>query len=390
MRRTAAHVGLVVGSLIVALLLAEITLRFLGITHPVFMAYNPIRGAAAHRPGAKGWFTEEGRAYVTISSAGLRDQEHDLQKPAGSIRIAILGDSYAEAFQVEAENAFWSVMRLQLGKCEALHGREIEVINFGVNNYGTGLEWITLQQHAWKYDPDIVLLAFLTGNDLRDNTFALEQIPGRSYFSLQGDNLVLEPPRSSPTSGVRQLLGVALHDFLLDHSRIVQLVMHYRALGQRAAQIKMLVSDSIEAGLDNQVYREPRDENWRSAWEITEAIILAMNREVRARGKVLFVATLSNGMQVHPDRRARLAFAKRLDVNDLLYPDRRIIDLALTARIPSVMLVPELLDWAERNATCVHGFQNATPCDGHWNQHGHRLAGEILARELCAQVLSKS
>ncbi|MCM3906292.1 MAG: hypothetical protein ND866_31780 [Pyrinomonadaceae bacterium] len=167
---------------------------------------------------------------------------------------------------------------------------------------------------------------------------------------------------------MRQLLGVTLHDFLLDHSRIFQLVIHYRAISQEAAQFKRISPDSIEAGLDNQVYREPQDENWRSAWEITEAIIRAMNREVRARGKVLFVATLSSGMQVHPDRSERSVFTKRLEVTDLLYPDRRIIDLARTERIPSGMLVPELLDWAERNATCVHGFQNATPCGGHWNQ----------------------
>jgi len=386
MRRIAANVGLVVFSLMTAILLAEVMLRLLGITHPVFMAYDPVMGLSAHRPGAKGWFTEEGRAYVTINSAGLRDREHDLEKPPGTIRIAVLGDSYAAALQVAMENAFWSVMERELEKCKALQGRKIEVINFGVSSYGTGLEWITLQKRAWKYDPDIVLLAFLTGNDIRNNTFALEQSPVRYYFSLRGDSLVLEPPRSNPTSGVRQLLGVTLHDFLLDHSRIVQIVMHYRAL--EGAQIKRISQDSIEAGLDNQVYREPQDENWRSAWEVTEAIIRAMNREVRARGKVLFVATLSNGMQVHPDRSERSVFTKRLALTDLLYPDRRIIDLARAERIPSGMLVPELLDWAERNATCVHGFQNATPCGGHWNQQGHRLAGEILAREICAQVLS--
>ncbi|MEO7863444.1 MAG: SGNH/GDSL hydrolase family protein [Nitrospirales bacterium] len=389
MGRIAANVGLVGVSLMVAILLAEITLRLLGITHPVFMAYDPVRGFTANRPGAEGWFTEEGRAYVRINSAGLRDREHDLEKSPGTIRIAVLGDSYAAALQVEMENAFWSVMEHDLEQCDALQGRKIEVINFGVASYGTGLEWMTLQKQAWKYDPDIVLLALLTGNDIRNNSYALEQSPVRYYFSLQGGNLVLAPPRSSPTSGVRQLLGVTLHDFLLDQSRIVQLVMYYRAQNQESAQTKRISRDSVEAGLDNEVYREPQDENWRSAWEITEAIIRAINREVRAHGKVLFVATLSNGMQVHPDRSERSAFTKRLEVTDLLYPDRRIIALARTEHIPFGMLVPELLDWAEQNATCVHGFQNATPCGGHWNQQGHRLAGKVLAREICAQVLSK-
>lgn len=388
MRRIASNVGLLVVSLIVAILLAEIVLRFLGITHPVFMAYDPVMGFTANRPGAKGWFTDEGRAYVTINSAGLRDQEHDLRKPLGTLRIAVLGDSFAAAFQVEMENTFWSVMERNLEKCSALRGRKIEVINFGVSSYGTGSEWIVLQKQAWKYDPDIVLLAFLTGNDIRNNSFALEQSPVRYYFSLRGTGLTLESPRSRSTSGVRQLLGLTRHDFLLDHSRIVQLIMRYRALNEEVAKSKRVTPDSVEAGLDNQIYREPQDENWRSAWETTEAIIRAMNGEIRAHGKALFIATLSNGMQVHPDRSERSVFTQRLEVTDLLYPDRRIIELARSERIASWMLVPELRDWSERNNTCVHGFQNATPCGGHWNQYGHRVAGEIIAREICAQILS--
>jgi hypothetical protein len=120
MQRIAANIALVAISLVVAILLSEITLRFLGVTHPVFMAHDPVRGMAAHRPGAKRWFTEESLAYVAINSTGLRDREHNLNKSPETIRIAVLGDSFAEALQVEMENAFWSVMERQLDKCDAL------------------------------------------------------------------------------------------------------------------------------------------------------------------------------------------------------------------------------------------------------------------------------
>lgn len=167
-------------------------------------------------------------------------------------------------------------MERQLDKCDALQRRKIEVINFGVSGYGTGQELITLQKRAWQYNPDIVLLAFLTGNDFRDNTFALGRSPDRYCYSLNHGNLVLGMPRSRATSGVRQLLGVTISDFLLDHSRVVQLAMHYRSLNQKAALLKALSSDSIEAGLDNQIYREPQGSAWRSVWEITETVIWAM------------------------------------------------------------------------------------------------------------------
>jgi hypothetical protein len=109
-----------------------------------------------------------------------------------------------------------------------------------------------------------------------------------------------------------------------------------------------------------------------------------MNREITARGKQFFIATLSNGIQVHPDASKREVYALRLGVADLYYPDNRIINLARQEGIASVMLAPRLLDWAQKNNTCVHGFENAIPCGGHWNEHGHRLSGEILSREICA------
>ena len=51
-----------------ATLLAELMLKLMGITYPVFMAYDHVRGSSANRQGAKGWFTKEGRRYVTINT----------------------------------------------------------------------------------------------------------------------------------------------------------------------------------------------------------------------------------------------------------------------------------------------------------------------------------
>lgn len=64
----------------------------------------------ALRPGMEGWFRKEGESYVRINSDGLRDRQHTKAKPENTLRIAVLGDSYAEALQVPMEQAFWAVM----------------------------------------------------------------------------------------------------------------------------------------------------------------------------------------------------------------------------------------------------------------------------------------
>ena len=66
------------------------------------------------RPGAKGYWTTEGRGYISINSDGLRDHEHPISHPANTLRIAVLGDSYAEALQVNEPEAFWAIMGKEL------------------------------------------------------------------------------------------------------------------------------------------------------------------------------------------------------------------------------------------------------------------------------------
>ena len=113
LRSVAARLGLVVIGGLFGLLLAEILLRLLGVAYPLPDYPDPYCGSRL-RPGFQGWFTKEGRASATINSAGFRDREHPLAKPPDTIRIAVLGDSFAEAVQVPLELTFWSVLEDEL------------------------------------------------------------------------------------------------------------------------------------------------------------------------------------------------------------------------------------------------------------------------------------
>src|SRR5258708_40180650 len=93
------NAALVVAGTAVALVLAEAGLRVAGFSYTNFWEPDPLTGSAL-RPGMEGWQRDENRVYVKISAQGLRDREHEVRKPAGVYRIAVLGDSYAEALSV--------------------------------------------------------------------------------------------------------------------------------------------------------------------------------------------------------------------------------------------------------------------------------------------------
>ena len=380
MRRWLANALLAGIGLAVGLGLAEAALRIAGVGYPSFYIPDRLRGAA-HRPGAEGWFRREGESYVRINSAGLRDREHERPKPPGRFRIAFLGDSFAEAMPVDAGQAFWAVAERSLTKCPALTGREVEAINFGVSGYGTAQEIETLRHEVWDYEPDLVVLAFLTGNDLRNNMRELEGDPMRPYFVVRDGQLVLDDSfLVSPEWRRTQTWWWRTKNAAIAKLRTLQVIHEAR---------NALLRNRLEAGeheAERLIYQPPQDEIWTQAWDVTERMLRLLRDEVAARGARFELLILSNWRQVHPNPKVRAQEAESLGIANLRYPDRRLVAFANSEGIDVLNVVDPLAAAAESSGLCLHGFANAIPCGGHWNAEGHRLGGERLAERLCQQL----
>jgi len=372
------------------LILCEIGLHIGGVSYPSFFTADEYRGVAL-RPGAEGWWLQEGEAYIRINSAGLRDREHTKVKPAKTVRIAVLGDSYAAAFQVSMEDTFWSVMERELGQCALFAGRRVEVINFGVSGYGTVQELMTLRHYVWDYDPDVVVLAFTTGNDVRNNLRALEADPLKPYLVYEDGKLILDSSfRETPEFRARETVIAQVFYGLLNYSRTLQVLNQLRNTinnRQGLAQQREIASQAAgsELGIEESVYFEPRNVLWEDAWHVTEAALLQMQTEVKQKGVKFLIVTLSNSIQVHPDPQVRQAFMKRFGIQELLYPDLRIEALAKREGISILTLAPVLQAYAEQHKVFLHGFANAIMGGGHWNAQGHKIAGQLIAQKLCAE-----
>jgi hypothetical protein len=398
LRRASGKLGLILLGLLFGALIAEIALRVAGYSYPEFYQPDESRGYAL-RPNMEGWYRKEGEAYVRINGDGLRDSEHSKAKPPDTVRIAVLGDSYPEGFPVAMEDAFWAVMEKNLQQCGAFGDKKIEVINFGVSGYGTAQELITLREHVWEYSPDIVMLAVTTNNDMSDNVRALKKTDEVPYFVYRDGKLGIDDSfRETRAFRWRQSALNRLGRWIRDHSRLIQAINqgHHgfkiwlaarRARNQPASQGETdAAAASEELGIDNVVYREPGDQVWNDAWHVTEGLVAQMRDEVAAKGAKLLVVTLSNGIQAYPDANVRQLFMKRLGVNDLFYPDNRIKQLCEREKIAMITLAPWMQTYAEQNKAFLHGFGNNIG-NGHWNQLGHRVAGEFIAQKLCQGVL---
>jgi hypothetical protein len=379
----------------------ELALRALGFSRALFYQPDSLLGWSG-RPGAQGIYLDEGSAEVRISSAGVRDREHSIVKPADVWRVAVLGDSYTEALQVAEDKRFTAVIERLLTECDAGGGRRVEVLNFGVSGFGTAQEYLLLRDRVLRYAPDVVVLAFLPGNDITDNVRALDpSLASRPYVTLNGSAQIAWD-RSFEGSRSFRIKSSALYRALLsasDFSRVVQAAFfvrhrwrYKRFVAADREEMQGQLAKAGEPGLSAGVYAPPRTPEWRQAWNIAERLIEEMSRLTAQSATRFLLVTLSSAIQADPDLKRSSAVAEGHGVADLFYADDRLHAFAIQRGIEVLSLARPLAEYARRNNVLLHGFPGKTRMlgmnmnalgSGHWNEHGHQAAGEMIARYFC-------
>jgi len=373
MKRWLANVAALSVGITTSLLLVEVGLRVVGLKYPAFYTVDAERGFAL-RPGAQGQWTREGRGDVRINRSGFRGRDVALSPAPGMLRIAVLGDSFTEALQVDEKQTFVQLLQQQLNASDhcplrANYPAGVEVMNFGVGAYGTGQELLTWRHLARLYKPDWVLLAVYPGNDFTDN----EPVPraDRPVFVLdEHNNLVVDQDfRQSLAYRWRMSLPGLVLDSLVNHSRLLQLLNEAKNRWASRAQSDKAQSPPVGRPLP----RTPMASD--QAWYLTDRLIGVMASEVWADKARFAVVSTSAPEQVWPNVSERPAqpFAQ----------EQRLGALLAKRKIPYLPLGPRLQRQADKNGLLLHGFKGQTPGEGHWNANGHRLAADLIAPWLC-------
>lgn len=103
---------------------------------------------------------------VKTNSFGMRGPEISIEKPAGTYRIALLGDSFTFGWGVKEDECFARIFEKNLIDSKKL-GDKVEVLNFGVPGYSTFQETARYINDQNKFNPDAIVIYFV------DNDFGL-------------------------------------------------------------------------------------------------------------------------------------------------------------------------------------------------------------------------
>ncbi len=369
MRGSRFSLGL--AGLVAGLLLGELAL---GWVHPQIYRrprvwqFDPELGWS-HIPGSAGRLvTPEFSVEYRINSAGLRDGERPLEKPAGVRRVLVFGDSFAEGWGVPREESVSARLEARLEGVEAL--------NFGVAGYGTDQEWLLFERQGREYQPDLVAV-FFYGNDLWNNASRQGIGAERGYkpfFQLE------------PEGGLR-LAGVPVKklEFWDQEAalpwkggleRYLQQHWHLYVFLRKALvpEVPLRQQQDYYEGL----YGTRDDPRQARGWALTSRILKEFSARVEGTGGRMLLVYVPAIVQIEDeDWRMKRELHGLVADYDLFRPNRQLALLCEQYGIPLLDLY-ESFRQAARTRTLY--FR-----DSHWNAQGHDLAAEQLAAYLRQQ-----
>jgi hypothetical protein len=297
---------------------------------------------------------------------------------------------------VQLEDAFTAQLEKMLNA--NARSRRFEVLALGQMGFGTAEEYVRYLNFGVAYDPDLVVVAFFTGNDFRNNSKLLNREHVGFYFTFdQRHDLVLDqslvdayennlsyPKRLfqelKTKSHVLSLISERIYLFRrqLLETRISEALGYGESAGEG-------MTKNLDLFSDLNIYRTDLPAPWKETIEITKEIILAFKRSVEEHGSEFLLLTLSNAEQVHPDvgRELKNRYNVELDYDQ---PDRILEEFARANKVAFLKLMPAFRDHHLKTGQYLHG--STSYHGGHWNQAGHRLAAELTFQFLAQQHMA--
>jgi hypothetical protein len=189
-------------------------------------------GVRGNIPNARYWHrTPEADVQYRINGEGMRaDRDYPLEKPSGTCRIALFGDSYFMGYELDLEDTF----AYQLEKRLKEAGIHAEVLNFSVSGFGTAEMIKAYEGFGRRFDPDIVIFEWdeiSPDNNVRSD-----------LFQVSNGLLRRAAPTYLPAIRVQDLLmKSAIYRFVADNSQV------YTFIRERVAGIVQDVLLRVQA-----------------------------------------------------------------------------------------------------------------------------------------------
>jgi hypothetical protein len=387
-------------SIIFTLGVLEIGLRIINFPHiqtaqnTLFTEYDPTLGWK-NTPGADGYLTSsEYDVHLQYNSRGMRGPVFPYDKPQGTYRVVVLGDSFIDGYSVNQQDRVTEDLSSMLAKQLQ---RPVDVIPMGVAGYSNDQELLWLESEGFKYHPDLVILMFYD-NDIMYNTSDSYFRGGKPVFKLNGSDLTLTnvpvPPPTADSSSPALITNIkdwfkSFRLYILAKNTLHNIPWLYN-FAIKVGIAKVPPADTTNANsvapmpYEFLVYQKNPGSNVTYAWNVTAALIERMKQESANNGAAFLAFHIPFTASVYQDQWNNMKRAYGYTDNDWAVSEvtRNFLEICSTESIQCLDPTDEFIQ-----AASTLGKENQRLYyvdDPHWNANGHHLGAQILEEYILA------
>ena len=311
---------------------------------------------------------------------GFNDRDYDLQKPPGTFRMVIVGDSFSWAGG--SEGNYTAVLERMFENRDGSH--KVDVVNTGYPGTHTGEQLIMLKKFGLQYNPDQVILGVFAGNDFFDADPNRKRIVVNKYF-FDIDKRYEHRFLGYPIIMRSRLWHFLQHKFESDiHSKVAEKEAEAWAAATR--QPKPVFNLPAETYYQVQRAKLEFFNSKTSADKFGSNIqyifdsISEMNELLKSKGIKFIVAMYPDSFQVNPTELDALVQKFHLRKED--YDLNLAQDLLKTFLESKQIAYLDMLDRfrTEEQQRELYLFRST-----HWNAAGNELAAQLLYEYLGKQ-----
>ncbi len=326
-------------------------------------------------PNSRYWYNKENDHPImgVVNSFGWRDKERSIEKPVGTYRIAVVGDSFVEGLQVELDSTFLLIAEKQLKK------DFVEIMNFGRSGMTQTEELLVLKNKVSPFSPDLVVLFFLAGNDIADvNRKTATNKLERPFYNISDNGSLLLDTSFNKTSifwlktRISQIKQrSALISLLTERYNYFRKLQNYRNIASPKKS-----KNSINGYLS--LCTATPDPIYVKNYWLNKRLIKEM-AEYCKKKKIRFMLVNIPGKCYKPEEIKKY---KSMDLTyDENYFDNDLKNFSVSIGIEYLGLEKPFTEYYEKEGNELYWE--------HWNYLGHRLVAKVLTQKIKTIMLLK-
>lgn len=356
MRNFFINLSIVFVTLLLLVLGAEIALRFLPVSEGFsFLAVNEQNPTFRATPNrvvqiSKGWNFMLANKKRVNNVGFLNKQDYTVE--GGRPLVAVVGDSYVEALQVNDDEPYFALL--------AQENFDVRVYSFGFSGAGLSqyLAWIKFAQENYHND---YLVINVVGNDFDESLKKYDWQNGFHHYDAdQNGNLHLVRRDWEMNPFTEIILQSVLARYLIYHLHILDIVALVK---QRFSKQEEYVGNVV-ANVD----RIREEDSYRAIDAFLRDLPSYSGLPVH---KIMFVIDADRGVVYNPSPEYLLQSKETYVSKMSEYLKQKATELGCT--------VIEIVDvFSKDYQQHRQRFEFVKEGDGHWNARGHRIIAEAI------------